>query len=186
MQLFCRLFKFTLSSAKSGLHKAFQRFRPRKIHVRNPHFCEAFCEDAARYKITSQSPTEEFNYTSRPPLSSNPPYATFLFHSAAQATGKACNANTVHWTQDTWCIPHSTATAVVKSGGDSWFFITAESTIARRPALPPAVGSISEPIAIVDFVQFPHKRRELDFALSGGLHALVAVEVSRRPIGDLR
>jgi ABC-type branched-subunit amino acid transport system substrate-binding protein len=37
-------------------------------------------------------------------------------------TGKACNANTIHWTQDTWCIPHSTATAVVKGGGEAWFF----------------------------------------------------------------
>ena len=46
-------------------------------------------------------------------------------------TGKACNANTVHWTQDTWNIPHSTATAVVKSGGDSWFFITADYTFGH-------------------------------------------------------
>ena len=46
-------------------------------------------------------------------------------------TGKACNANTIHWTQDTWSIPHSTATAVVKSGGDSWFFITADYTFGH-------------------------------------------------------
>ncbi len=46
-------------------------------------------------------------------------------------TGKACNANTVHWTQDTWNIPHSTATAVVKGGGDSWFFITADYTFGH-------------------------------------------------------
>lgn len=47
-------------------------------------------------------------------------------------TGKACNANTIHWTQDTWNIPHSTATAVVKSGGDTWFFITVTSGLAPR------------------------------------------------------
>jgi len=46
-------------------------------------------------------------------------------------TGKSCNANTVHWTLDTWNLPHSTATAVVKSGGDSWFFITADYTFGH-------------------------------------------------------
>ncbi len=46
-------------------------------------------------------------------------------------TGKACNANTVHWTLDTWNIPHSTSTAVVKGGGDSWFFITADYTFGH-------------------------------------------------------
>ena len=46
-------------------------------------------------------------------------------------TGANCNANTVHWTLDTWNLPHSTATAVVKSGGDSWFFITADYTFGH-------------------------------------------------------
>ena len=46
-------------------------------------------------------------------------------------TGKACNANTVHWTLDTWNIPHSTASAVVKGGGNSWFFITADYTFGH-------------------------------------------------------
>jgi branched-chain amino acid transport system substrate-binding protein len=46
-------------------------------------------------------------------------------------TGKACNANSIHWTLDTWNIPHSTATAVVKSGGDTWFFITADYTFGH-------------------------------------------------------
>ncbi len=46
-------------------------------------------------------------------------------------TGKSCNANTVHWTLDTWNLSHSTATAVVKGGGDSWFFITADYTFGH-------------------------------------------------------
>lgn len=46
-------------------------------------------------------------------------------------TGKACNANTVHWTLDTWNLPYSTATSTVKSGADSWFFITADYTFGQ-------------------------------------------------------
>src|SRR3954451_14478908 len=64
---------------------AFQRFRPRKTPVRKPSFCKDFCEEATRHKITSRRVTEEFNYTTLPLISSNPPYATFLFLSAAQA-----------------------------------------------------------------------------------------------------
>jgi branched-chain amino acid transport system substrate-binding protein len=41
-------------------------------------------------------------------------------------TGPKCNANTVHWTYDTWNLAHGTGTAVVKTGGDTWFFITAD------------------------------------------------------------
>jgi branched-chain amino acid transport system substrate-binding protein len=41
-------------------------------------------------------------------------------------TGKACNANTVHWTYDTWMLAHSTGGALVKAGGESWYFITAD------------------------------------------------------------
>jgi branched-chain amino acid transport system substrate-binding protein len=41
-------------------------------------------------------------------------------------TGKACSPNTVHWTYDTWMLANGTGSAIVKSGGDSWFFITAD------------------------------------------------------------
>ncbi len=41
-------------------------------------------------------------------------------------TGKACTPNTIHWTYDTWMLAHGTGSAVVKSGGDSWFFLTAD------------------------------------------------------------
>jgi branched-chain amino acid transport system substrate-binding protein len=46
-------------------------------------------------------------------------------------TGKSCNANTVHWTLDTWNLPHSTATAIVKQGGKTWYFITADYTFGH-------------------------------------------------------
>ena len=45
---------------------------------------------------------------------------------ASDLTGKACSPNTIHWTYDTWALAHSTGTALVKSGGDTWFFLTAD------------------------------------------------------------
>jgi len=44
---------------------------------------------------------------------------------SSDLTGKACSPNFVHWTSDTWALAHGTAQAVVKRGGDSWFFLTA-------------------------------------------------------------
>jgi branched-chain amino acid transport system substrate-binding protein len=41
-------------------------------------------------------------------------------------TGKACSPNTVHWTYDTWALANGTGNAIVKTGGDSWFFLTAD------------------------------------------------------------
>jgi branched-chain amino acid transport system substrate-binding protein len=41
-------------------------------------------------------------------------------------TGSQCNANTIHWTYDTYELAKSTGSAAVKAGGDTWFFITAD------------------------------------------------------------
>ena len=41
-------------------------------------------------------------------------------------TGTACNANTIHWVYDTYMLAKSTGGAMVKAGGDTWFFITAD------------------------------------------------------------
>ncbi|WP_068031260.1 ABC transporter substrate-binding protein [Rhodoplanes sp. Z2-YC6860] len=41
-------------------------------------------------------------------------------------TGAKCNANTVHWTYDTWMLANGTGKAIVKTGGDTWFFLTAD------------------------------------------------------------
>jgi len=41
-------------------------------------------------------------------------------------TGKACSPNSVHWTYDTWQLANGTGSAIVKTGGDSWFFLTAD------------------------------------------------------------
>jgi branched-chain amino acid transport system substrate-binding protein len=41
-------------------------------------------------------------------------------------TGTACNANTIHWVYDTYMLAKSTGGAMVKAGGDSWFFLAAD------------------------------------------------------------
>jgi branched-chain amino acid transport system substrate-binding protein len=41
-------------------------------------------------------------------------------------TGPQCSPNTVHWTYDTYMLGKSTGGATVASGGDTWFFITAD------------------------------------------------------------
>ncbi len=52
----------------------------------------------------------------------------FLVSGAATSdlTGKACSPNTIHWTYDTWMLANGTGSAIVKTGGDTWFFITAD------------------------------------------------------------
>jgi branched-chain amino acid transport system substrate-binding protein len=52
----------------------------------------------------------------------------FLISGAASSalTGDKCSPNTVHWTYDTWALANGTGKAMVKTGGDSWFFITAD------------------------------------------------------------
>ena len=45
---------------------------------------------------------------------------------ASDLTGPKCNANTIHWTYDTWNLANGTGKAMVKTGGDTWFFMTAD------------------------------------------------------------
>jgi branched-chain amino acid transport system substrate-binding protein len=52
----------------------------------------------------------------------------FLVSGAATSdlTGKACSPNTIHWTYDTWMLANGTGSAIVKTGGDTWFFLTSD------------------------------------------------------------
>src|SRR5918911_80785 len=52
----------------------------------------------------------------------------FLPGSSASSdlTETKCSQNTVHWTYDTWSLANSTARAIIKTGGDTWFFLTAD------------------------------------------------------------
>lgn len=49
----------------------------------------------------------------------------------ADLTGKACSPNTVHWALDTWCRAKSTGEAIVKRGGTSWYFLTANYSFGQ-------------------------------------------------------
>jgi len=44
----------------------------------------------------------------------------------ADLTGKACTPNTISFTYDTYMLATGTGKALTKSGGDSWFFLTAD------------------------------------------------------------
>ncbi len=52
----------------------------------------------------------------------------FVINGAATSdlTGPKCNANLVHWTYDTWMLANGTGKAMVRTGGDTWFFLTAD------------------------------------------------------------
>src|SRR6185437_4815537 len=76
-------------------------------------------------------------------------------------TGKRCTPNTVHWCYDTSMLSRVLGDALVKNGGDSWFFITADyafghslesETAARVEAAGgKVVGSIRMPFPTADF-----------------------------------
>jgi branched-chain amino acid transport system substrate-binding protein len=52
----------------------------------------------------------------------------FLISGAASSdlTGSKCTPNNVHWTYDTWMLANGTGKALVKTGGDTWFFLTSD------------------------------------------------------------
>jgi branched-chain amino acid transport system substrate-binding protein len=50
---------------------------------------------------------------------------------SSDLTASACNANTIHWVYDTYMLAQSTGAAMVKSGGDSWYFITADYAFGK-------------------------------------------------------
>ncbi|MBV8793133.1 MAG: ABC transporter substrate-binding protein [Pseudolabrys sp.] len=45
---------------------------------------------------------------------------------SSDLTGPKCSPNTVHWTYDTWMLANGTGKAIVKNGGDTWFFLTSD------------------------------------------------------------
>ena len=79
-------------------------------------------------------------------------------------TGPKCSPNTVHWTYDTWMLAHSTAGALAKSGGDTWYFLTADyafghalerdATAVVLSSGGKVLGSVSHPLNNQDFSSF--------------------------------
>jgi branched-chain amino acid transport system substrate-binding protein len=57
----------------------------------------------------------------------------FLASNAATSdlTGPKCSPNTIHWAYDTWVLANATGKAVVKTGGDTWFFLTVDYALGQ-------------------------------------------------------
>ena len=82
----------------------------------------------------------------------------------ADLTGKACSPNTVHWTYDTWMLANGTGNAIVKTGGDSWFFLTADYAFGHAlerdteavvlKAGGKVLGKVRHPLNTQDFSSF--------------------------------
>jgi branched-chain amino acid transport system substrate-binding protein len=51
---------------------------------------------------------------------------------SSDVTGKACTPNSMHWVFDTYMEAKSTGGAMVKAGGDSWYFITADYAFGHQ------------------------------------------------------
>ena len=47
-------------------------------------------------------------------------------------TGPQCSPNFVHWAYDTYMLSKSTGGAMVRAGGDTWFFITADYAFGHQ------------------------------------------------------
>jgi branched-chain amino acid transport system substrate-binding protein len=83
---------------------------------------------------------------------------------ASDLTGPKCNANTVHWTYDTWMLANGTGRAIVKTGGDTWFFLTADyafgaalerdTKAAVEKAGGKVLGAVRHPLNTNDFSSF--------------------------------
>ena len=82
----------------------------------------------------------------------------------ADLTGKACSPNTVHWTYDTWMLANGTGNAIVKTGGDTWFFLTADYAFGHAlerdteavvlKAGGKVLGKVRHPLNTQDFSSF--------------------------------
>src|SRR5436190_4164898 len=83
---------------------------------------------------------------------------------ASNLTGKDCSPNTIHWTYDTWALANGTGQAIVKTGGDTWFFLTADYAFGHAlerdteavvlKAGGKVVGKVRHPFPAQDFSSF--------------------------------
>ncbi len=51
---------------------------------------------------------------------------------SAALTGAQCSPNFIHWVYDTYMLAKSTGGAMVKAGGDSWYFLTADYAFGKQ------------------------------------------------------
>ena len=98
-------------------------------------------------------------------------------------TNAQCSPNTVHWTYDTYMLAHSTGQAMVKAGGDTWFFLTADyafgaalerdTTAVITANGGKVVGTVKHPLNTSDFSSFllqaqSSKAKVIGLANAGG------------------
>ncbi|MFJ5369464.1 ABC transporter substrate-binding protein [Bosea sp. CER48] len=98
-------------------------------------------------------------------------------------TGKACSPNTVHWTYDTYALAQGTGGAMVKAGGDTWFFMTADYAFGHalerdtsavvQKAGGKVLGAVRTPFPGTDFSSFllqaqASKAKVIGLANAGG------------------
>src|ERR1700754_655595 len=98
-------------------------------------------------------------------------------------TNAQCSPNTVHWTYDTYMLAHSTGQALVKAGGDTWFFLTADyafgaalerdTTAVITANGGKVVGTVKHPLNTSDFSSFllqaqSSKAKVIGLANAGG------------------
>ncbi|WP_336488084.1 ABC transporter substrate-binding protein [Methylobacterium nigriterrae] len=82
----------------------------------------------------------------------------------ADLTGSQCTPNTVHWTYDTAALANGTGGAMVKRGGDTWFFVTADYAFGQALQRDTSavvtknggkvIGSVKTPFPNSDFSSF--------------------------------
>src|SRR5580692_11726793 len=83
---------------------------------------------------------------------------------SSDLTGSQCSPNTVHWVYDTYMLANGTGKALVKSGGDTWFFLTADYAFGQAlerdtSAVVTAnggkvLGGVKHPLNNADFSSF--------------------------------
>ena len=83
---------------------------------------------------------------------------------SSDLTGAKCSPNTVHWTYDTWMLANGTGKAIVKTGGDTWFFLTSDYAFGHALERDTAavveanggkvLGKVRHPINTNDFSSF--------------------------------
>jgi branched-chain amino acid transport system substrate-binding protein len=79
-------------------------------------------------------------------------------------TNGQCSPNTIHWVYDTYMLANSTGQALVKAGGDTWFFLTADyafgaalerdTTAVVVKSGGKVIGGVKHPLNTADFSSF--------------------------------
>ncbi|WP_119420818.1 ABC transporter substrate-binding protein [Desertibaculum subflavum] len=102
---------------------------------------------------------------------------------SSDLTGKACSETGIHWTYDTYALANGTGKALVKQGGDTWFFLTSDYAFGHALERDTAkfvtdgggkvLGVVRHPLNTADFSSFllqaqASKAKVIGLANAGG------------------